>query len=170
MEPSPVGTEWLFANRQRSVAIEVQREKVRDLERRAQQRKLDDAVRQVELERGTGGASDLRRKYLELSRQARRRRLDAANAERLEEKLEMRRVQAQQAAVRGEKSRLDRLASAEQAREVWRQKDDNLREKKRLRDKAGMRAGGGYKRPAASQQITETSAKIGRASCRERVS
>jgi hypothetical protein len=47
------------ANQQRLVAIEHQREKVQELERRVLQRKLEDAARQAEVERETFGISDL---------------------------------------------------------------------------------------------------------------
>jgi hypothetical protein len=86
---------------------------------------------------------------------ARQRKLDDALARRVERRSAKDQVRAQEEAVRAEKSRLDSLASIEQSRELWRRKDDNLREKKRLRDEAGMRAGGGFKRPLASQEATK---------------
>jgi hypothetical protein len=111
---------------------------------------------------------DLREKIRE---QDRRRRLDDAAARRLEKRLEKRlevrrvkeQIREQQQAVRGEQSRLASLATIEQSRELWRLQDEaralKLGEQKRLRDEAGMRAGGGYKRPVASPQVTEPCAK-----------
>jgi hypothetical protein len=43
----------------------------------------------------------------------------------------------------------------EQTREIHYLYKENLREKKRLRDEARIRAGGGYKRPAATQPVIE---------------
>jgi hypothetical protein len=95
---------------------------------------------------------DLREKIRQRDRQ---RKLDA--------RLEVRRAKEELAAVRAEKARLDSLATVERSRELWRLQDEaralKLREQKRLRDEAGMRAGGGYKRPVVSQQATEPSAK-----------
>ena len=145
MQPSPVSAEGQVANRQRLVVIELQREKIRELERPVQQRKLDDAARQAEVERETFGISDLRGKVRELERRTRQRNLDDAAARRLE----MQRVKEQQEAVRGKKSRLDSLATVERGRELWRLQDEQRREHKRLRDKAGIRARGVYKRPVA---------------------
>jgi hypothetical protein len=149
MQPSLVSVGWRVFNRPGSATIELQKERVNELERRVRQHKLDEAARQAELESEAGEASDPRKKYRELSSQARRRRLDNAAAERLEERRERQREQAQQAAARGEKSRLNSLASVEQARELWRLKDNDIREKKRLRDEAGIRAVGAFKRPLA---------------------
>jgi hypothetical protein len=95
---------------------------------------------------------DLREKIRERDRQ---RKLDV--------RLEMRRAKEELAAVRAEKARLDSLATVERSRELWRLQDEaralKVHEQKRLRDEAGMRAGGGYKRPVVSQQATEPCAK-----------
>jgi hypothetical protein len=114
---------------------------------------------------------DLRERILERDRE---RKLENATARRLElrrakdaRRLELRRakdrVREQEAVVRGEKSRLDSLASVEQARELWRLQEETRdikhRDRKRLRDEAGIRAGGAYKKPVASQEATEPSIK-----------
>jgi hypothetical protein len=57
MQPNIVNAEAQVVNQQRLVAIELQREKVREPDRRVQQRKLDEAARQAELERETFGVS-----------------------------------------------------------------------------------------------------------------
>ena len=49
VQPGPDSAEWQVANRQRLVAIELQRGKVQELERQAQQRELDDTTRRLEL-------------------------------------------------------------------------------------------------------------------------
>jgi hypothetical protein len=90
---------------------------------------------------------------------ARQHKLDDALARRIERRRAKDQVRAREEAVRGEKSRLDSLASVEQSRELWRLRDEKSRENKRLRDEAGVRAGGAYKRPLTSQQATDPSAK-----------
>jgi hypothetical protein len=99
---------------------------------------------------------DLREKIWERDRQ---RKLDAAAARRLE----LRRVKEQLEAVREEKSRLDSHTTVERARELWRLQDEaralKLREQKKLRDEAGIRAGGPYQRPVARQQPPDPYAK-----------
>jgi hypothetical protein len=104
-------------------------------------------------------AVDLRRAFIEeLQRQARQPKLDAAAR-----RLELRRVKERLEAERGEKSRLAGLAIIEQNRQLWRLQDEaravKLYEQKRLRDEAGMRAGGAYKRPVSSPQASGPSAK-----------
>jgi hypothetical protein len=91
----------------------------------------------------------------EMIRRARQSKLDDATARRLA----LRRVKEQLEVARGEKLRLDSLASIEQARELWHLQEEKHREQKRLRDEAGTRAGGAYKRPVASQEATESPAK-----------
>lgn len=102
------------------------------------------------------GEPDLREKILERDRQ---RKLDAAAATRLEK----RRVKERLESARGEKARLDSLATIQQAQDLWRLKDEaralKLCEQKKMRDEAGIRAGGAYKRPVASQEATEPGAK-----------
>lgn len=89
----------------------------------------------------------------------RQRKLDAAAATRLEK----RRAKEQLESARGEKARLDSLATIQQSQDLWRLKDEaralKLREQKKLRDEAGIRAGGAYKRPVASQEATDPGAK-----------
>ncbi len=86
----------------------------------------------------------------QIRKRDRQRKLDDAAARRLEVRKGKEQVREQQAAVRGEKARLDSLASVEQSRELWRLRDEYLREQKRLRDDSGLRAGGAYKRPAVT--------------------
>jgi hypothetical protein len=95
----------------------------------------------------------------EIIRQARQRKLDDVVTRRIELRRAKDRVREQEAAVRGEKSRLDSLASVEQARELWRLQEKNHTERKRLRDEAGIRAGGQFKRPAATQLPIDPSPK-----------
>lgn len=98
---------------------------------------------------------DLREMIRERDRQARQRKLDDAAARRKAKK--------QLEVVRGERSRLNSLAIVEQDREVWRLQDEaraiKLCEQKRLRDEAGIRAGGAYKRPPGTQQAVEPHVK-----------
>jgi hypothetical protein len=143
MQPNTDSTEWHVANGQRLAAIELQMVKIRELGREAQHRELDDPVRQRELQRlaaielqseKTLAAAEQRRVYIEgLRRQAEQTKLDAA-AKRLECKRAKDQVRAQQEAFRGEKARLDSLASVEQSRELWRLRDEKSRENKRLPD------------------------------------
>ena len=146
MQPSTDSAEWHVANGQRLAAIELQKVKIRELEREAEHRELDDPVRQRELQRLAA---------IELQSE----KSLAAAEQRLERRKAKDQVRAEQEAVRREKSRLDSLASVEQSRELWRLRDEKSRENKRLRDEAGIRAGGAYKQLLASQQATEPSAK-----------
>ena len=99
---------------------------------------------------------DLREKIRVLDRQ---RKLDDAATRRLELRRAKERVKQQLEAVRAEKSRLDSLASIKQDRELWCLQEEARVEQRRLRDEAGIRAGGPYKRPAATQQAIEPCAK-----------
>jgi hypothetical protein len=102
---------------------------------------------------------DLREKIRELDRRARQSKLDDAAARRLELRRAKERSKEQLQAARGEMSRLNSLASVEQDRELWRLQDEKHREQRRLQDEAGIRAGGAYKRPLASQRPPEPPAK-----------
>lgn len=147
MQASTDSTEWHVTNGQRLAAIELQKVKIRELEREAEHCELNDPVRQRELQRLAAielqsekslAAAEQRKVYIEgLQRQAEQPKLDAA-AKRLKRRRAKDQVRAQQEAVCG---------------------DEKSRENKRLRNKAGIRAGGAYKRPLASQQATEPSAK-----------
>ncbi len=154
MQLSPASAE--VANQQRLAAIELQRERVRELERRVQQRKLDDAARQAEVEREPSEGSDLRGRVRELNRRTQQHILDVATARRLG----MQKVKEQEDVARGEKARLDSLASVEHSRKVWRLQEDARVKQRRLRDEAGIRVGGAYKRPAPTQQASDSSAKM----------
>jgi hypothetical protein len=158
-----------------------QKEKVRELER---QHKLDDAAARLELQKieSLAAAKLKKEKRVAAAELQREKRLVAIELQRekfevldLREKiqerdrlrklndaaarLELQRVKEQLQATRAEQSRLNSLAIIEQDRELWRLQEEaralKLREQKRLRDEAGMRAGGAYKRPISSQQITE---------------
>ena len=100
-------------------------------------------------------AVELRREFVEeLQRQAQQPKLNAAA-----KRLELRRVKEQLEVDRGEKARLNSLAIVEQDRELWRLQDNKHCEQKRLRDEAGLRARGAFKRPVAGQQPTKPLAK-----------
>jgi hypothetical protein len=111
----------------------------------------------IELRRGERLALiKLRRgKRLEVRRRAQQRKLDDATARRLE----MQRLKEELAAVRTEKLRLDSLASEKQNRELWHSREQARVKQKRLRDDAGIRAGGGYKRTVTIQQAPDSSVK-----------
>lgn len=87
------------------------------------------------------------------------RRLEARMAKRREKEKAKEEVEL----ARAEKARLQSIASVEQARELWRLQEEarslKRREEQKLRDEAGMRAGGGYKRPAVGHQATEPCVK-----------
>jgi hypothetical protein len=89
---------------------------------------------------------DLREKIRELDYRARQSKLDDSTARRLELRRVKERVKEQLEAVCGEKSRLDSLATIEEARDLWRLQDKaraiKRREQNRLQDEAGIRARG----------------------------
>ena len=87
--------------------------------------------------------------------QERQRKLDDKTALHLERQRIRGEEQKLLEAAREERSRLDSLASVEQTQEIQRLYEEDLRERKRLRDEAGIRAGGGYKRLAATQPVVE---------------
>jgi hypothetical protein len=164
------------------VAIELQREKVQELERQARQRKLDDAARRLDLQS---------RKPQGLEPRARQRRPDDATTplERQKEKftvrtleerfrereqqrkhdeaaikrIEQRKVAEQLGAARREKSSLDSYPNVERDWELWRLEDKarrlKQRDQKTLRDRAGIRAEGAHKLPLATQQAAGPGAK-----------
>ncbi|KAH8591832.1 hypothetical protein B0O99DRAFT_266627 [Bisporella sp. PMI_857] len=161
-----------IANQQR-VEQELQRgkgdvlnykEEIRELDRQARQRWLDDtARRQTEklaavdkLRRQKLEKQDLREKIRARDRQ---RKLDEDAARRAE----VRRGKEQQEAERGERSRLNSLALVLQTEETWRLRDEARTTKqlgqKALRDEAGMKARGQFKRPASTQEAIDPSPK-----------
>ncbi|KAH8798359.1 hypothetical protein F5884DRAFT_143885 [Xylogone sp. PMI_703] len=215
--------EWHVTNQQRLNAIEVQRKKVAELERRAKireleqearQRAIDDAAKRLDLQRAEKLAAVQLRKErrlteievqkekklaaiklrnekklvrikllnekelaaIELQKQKRLASIELQKQriqelERLERQWELdnaaRRAELRKAkeqvkeqieADRAEKARLNSLAVIEQDRALWHLQDEaralKLREQKRLRDEAGIKAGGAYKRPVANRQTT----------------
>ena len=142
---------------ERLAAVELQKEK----KLAAQREKKLDAQREkslaaIEIQRKKFEERDLREKIRDRDRQCK-------NNDNAARRLELRRVKEQLEAVRGEKLRLDSLATVEQDRELWRLQDEaralKHREQERLREEAGLRAGGAYKRPVAHQQATKPPAK-----------
>jgi colicin import membrane protein len=158
---------------QQRVELELQRgqgdvlnykEGIRELDRQARQRWLDDAARRQteklaavdKLQREKTQQRALREKVRAGDRQ---RKLDEDAAKRAE----ARRVKEQQEAERGERSRLNSLAIVQQTQEIWRLRDEARATKqlgqKALRDEAGMKAGGQFKRPASTQEAIDPSPK-----------
>jgi hypothetical protein len=180
--PSVDNAEWHLENERRLVAIELQKRKVEELEQRRQVARQQRSELQRRKDEGLAAAKLKKEKRLAAAELQREKRLVAIELQRekfevldLREKiqerdrlrklndaaarLELQRVKEQLQATRAEQSRLNSLAIIEQDRELWRLQEEaralKLREQKRLRDEAGMRAGGAYKRPISSQQITE---------------
>jgi hypothetical protein len=157
---------------ERLVAIELQKEErlVAQREKKsAADRELSLAV--IEFKRVKLEIRELREKNREEERQ-RNRELREKNREQERQRkldddttirLERRRIKDQEQkvleAARMEESRRASRDSVEQTREIQRLYEENLREKKRLRDEAGIRAGGGYKRPAPTQPVIEPHGK-----------
>jgi hypothetical protein len=188
--PSPDNAEWHLVNEQRLIAIKFHREGaldleqtqqianqqrgngdvlnykegIRELDRQARQRWLDNAARRQteklaaveKLQREKTEQRALREKVRAGDRE---RKLDEDAARRLE----VRRVKAQLEAERGERSRLNSLALIQQTQETWRLRDEARATKqlgqKVLRDEAGMKAGGQFKRPASTQEAIDPSPK-----------
>ena len=177
MQPGPDSTEWQFVNRQRLVAIELQREMIQGLERRARQRELDDTTRRLELQRGRGRGRALehqarqykpddtprrlelqsqREKYTvrDLDEQIRDREQQRKHDKASIKRTEQRRVNEQLESARKEETSLDSHATIERDWELWRLEDKARRLgqhwQKSLRDRAGIRAEGVYKRPAVA--------------------
>jgi hypothetical protein len=73
MQSSTDSAKWQVANRQRLVAIELQREKVQELGLQVRKRKLDDPARLLELQRERFEKLDLKEKVRELERRKRQR-------------------------------------------------------------------------------------------------
>jgi hypothetical protein len=165
--PSPDSAEWLLAHERRLHALELQREKVRDIE---QKRQVVEQQR-LELQRGKVDVLEQKEKVWVLERQARqdlREKIRERGRQRLldddaAKRLEVRRVKAQLEAERGERSRLNSLAIVQQTQETWRLQEEaratKQRGQKALRDEADMRAGAQLKRPATTQVAIDSSPK-----------
>ena len=82
MQSSTDSAEWQVANRQRSLAIELQGEKVQELGLRTRQRKLDDAARLLEPQKEKAEKLDRKEKVRELERRKRQHQRDTAARER----------------------------------------------------------------------------------------
>jgi hypothetical protein len=148
-------------------ALELQREKVRDIE---QKRQVVEQQR-LELQRGKVDVLEQKEKVWVLERQARqdlREKIRERGRQRLldddaAKRLEVRRVKAQLEAERGERSRLNSLAIVQQTQETWRLQEEaratKQRGQKALRDEADMRAGAQLKRPATTQVAIDSSPK-----------
>jgi hypothetical protein len=115
--------------------------------RRAARRQTE-KLAAVELRRDKLQGKKLERE--KIREQERQRLLDDDAAKRLE----VRRVKAQLEAERGERSRLNSLAIAQQTQETWRLQDEARAMKQRgrneLRDGASIKAEGHLKRPVST--------------------
>ncbi|KAH6704177.1 hypothetical protein BKA61DRAFT_617999 [Leptodontidium sp. MPI-SDFR-AT-0119] len=160
--PGPDTTQWEAANQQRLAAIELQREKIRDLERRARQREIENAARRLESREERARALELqarqhkphgpplsqKEKYAvrslddQIRDQEKQRKLDEASIKRIEQ----RRVTERLELARREETSHDRDATVvAQDWELWRSEDRarrrHLYEQEILRTGNGMRAG-----------------------------
>jgi hypothetical protein len=138
MQSSTDSTEWQVANRQWSLAIELQREKVQELGLQARQRKLDDAARLLEPQKEKVEKLDRKEKVRELERRKRQHQRDTAARERQRQRDDAARLQqAERLAAIG--LRKEKRAAAfelqrEKDQEILRQELQHRLEQRRIKE------------------------------------
>ncbi|KAH6721085.1 hypothetical protein BKA61DRAFT_567690 [Leptodontidium sp. MPI-SDFR-AT-0119] len=167
----PDATQWQDANQQRLAAIELQREKLRDLERRARLREIETTTSRLESRRERAEDLELRAQrhkhhvLLRARESSSRKRIEQR---RVSERLELARREKTSVDDRRKETSLDGDATVARNWEVWRSEQKprrlHLQKQKIVRDRTGMGAGmrgeGAHQRPANRPRLSQIGSSI----------